>query len=126
LAGIELPEPNEIEMLSSESFDLRSLLRSYCDKHQIKISSIDEIILHNLSGSEQLNNKELAWYEHISFGAFDCADLKVNMAKTSGTDQMQEAFHSFRKVTQFSYSALIMKLMTQIKIHQEDTKDAQK
>jgi|BioPla2DNA2_1021312.scaffolds.fasta_scaffold05725_4 predicted GTPase len=65
LAGIDLQEPDEIELLSTDNLDLRSMLREYCKKKGIKSSSIDELILHTMSNEPCLQGTSLNWYQSI-------------------------------------------------------------
>lgn len=86
LAGFNFQEPNEIEMLSADSSDLRMLLYEYCSRKKIKISSIDEHILE-------------AKLPHLNTGNSD-KDVKTTKSKELVKDQIPKIFRFERHALQ--------------------------
>ncbi|MFA7097180.1 MAG: dynamin family protein [Gammaproteobacteria bacterium] len=102
LVGIELPEPDEIDMLTNDTLDLRTLLREFCKNKGIKSSSTDEYILNAMSEEHRLQGDVVNWYQSSASNFNDRWDLsEINNLKLNDLHQAFLAY-SNTKVPNFS------------------------
>ena len=110
LAGIDLPEPDEIELLDTEALDLKNLLREHCKKKGIKSSSIDELILHTMSNEPHLQGASLTWYQSCASIFKDIWDISKNV--NPKLDYCKQAFLDYSKAKIPSFHDLLNKTLT--------------
>lgn len=117
MVGIELPEPDEIDMLENVSLDLKELLQDYCKKHNIKPSSIDEEIQDKLSDNKLFNDNGLSWYQSSAsiFNQF----LDFSMLNDPEKDFLQRAFINYAKTKVVSFTDLLNKYINKIDVKLE-------
>ena len=110
LVGIELPEPDEIDMLTNDTLDLSSLLREYCKNRGLKNSSTDEYILNTLSEDPCLQGCNLTWYQSSASSFNDKWDLSgINNLKLN---DLHQAFLAYSKTKIPNISDLLNKALT--------------
>jgi predicted GTPase len=117
MVGIELPEPDEIDMLKNTSLDLKELLHDYCKKHNIKPSSIDEEIQDKFSDKRLFNDNNLSWYQ--SSASIFNQNLDLSKLNDQEMDFLQQAFSNFTKVKVVSFIDILNKLINKIDVKLE-------
>lgn len=117
MVGIDLPEPDEIDMLENVSLDLKELLRDYCKRHNIKPSSIDEEIQDKFSDNKPFNDNGLNWYQ--SSASIFNQDLNLSKLNDQEMDFLQQAFSSYAKVKVVSFIDLLNKYINKIDVKLE-------
>ncbi len=109
MAGIELPEPDEIEMLTNDTIDLRNLLRDYCKKKGLAISSMDEHIHNSMSENSRLQGDVVNWYQSSASIFNQKLDLsKLNNPKVN---DLHQAFLAYSKTKVPNFSDLLNKAL---------------
>lgn len=109
LVGIELPEPDEIDMLTNDTLDLRSLLREFCKNKGIKSSSTDEHILNAMSEEYRLQGDVVNWYQSSASNFNDRLDLSgINNSKLN---DLHQAFLAYSKTKVQNISDLLNKAL---------------
>lgn len=117
MVGIDLPEPDEIDMLENVSLDLKEMLQDYCKKHNIKPSSIDEEIQDKLSDNKLLNDNGLRWYQSSASIFNKYPDF--SMLNDPKKDFLQQAFISYAKTKVMSFTDLLNKYINKIEVKLE-------
>jgi len=117
MVGIDLPEPDEIDMLENVSLDLKELLQDYCKIHNIKPSSIDEQIQDKFSDNKVFNDNDLSWY--LSSASIFNQDLELSKLNNQEMDYLQYAFSNYAKVKVVSFIDLLNKYINKIDVKLE-------
>lgn len=109
MAGIELPEPDEIDMLTNDTIDLRDLLRDYCKKKGLAISSMDEHIHNSMSENSRLQGDVVNWYQSSASILNKEWDLSgINNPKL---DYLHQSFLAYSKTKVPNFSDLLNKAL---------------
>lgn len=112
MVGIDLPEPDEIDMLENVSLDLRDLLLDYCKKHNIKTSSLDEMIQDQFSDNELLGDGSLRWYQS-SVSVFN-QELDFSVLNDCKMSYLQEAFAAYAKTRVVCFTDILNSIIKKV------------